>query len=331
MTKAPLPGLFGERGPFTSGEAMIIAVPEAIHEDAVHLLRTHADVVDWMDPQPDLTRCDGIIVRTRTLDRATLARSSLKVVGSHGVGVDNIDLKACADLGITVVNVPEGTANAVAELTFALMLAVARKIEPGMADIRAGRAVRTAPARRGVELAGKVLGIVGYGHIGRRVAEIGRLGFGMDVHAYSRSLASRTVPAHVTVHTSLADLVAEADYLCLCVPLTVETRGLIGAEELALMKPTAILVNCARGGVVDEAALCQALRNGRLFGAACDVFEEEPPRAGNPLLSCENFVASQHIGINTDECLRRIGLSVAHDVLAVLDGREPRNRVSITW
>ncbi|MDO5536783.1 MAG: hydroxyacid dehydrogenase [Desulfovibrionaceae bacterium] len=302
---------------------MRISVPEAIHADAMKLLRSRHEVRDWNDPDVmDLSWCEGLIVRTKTVDRGMMRGSALKVIGSHGAGVDNIDLEAAKELGIMVVNVPEGTANAVAELAFALMLAVSRQLVPGMDDIRAGRAVRTAPAQRGLELSGKTLGIVGFGRIGRRVAEIGRLGFGMVVHAHSRSLPV-LAQQHVTVHATLDGLMKAADCIVVCTPLTPETRGLIGRREISLCRPSAMLVNVGRGGVVDETALAEALNEGRLYGAALDVFEQEPPRADNPLLACPRFVASQHIGINTDECLRRIGLGVAEDVLAVLDGLDP--------
>lgn len=305
---------------------MRIAVLEPIHDDAMALLRAEADVVDWNSPDiAGWPSCDGVIVRTKKIGKEELESSSLSVIGSHGTGVDNIDLETAQRLGITVVNVPGEGAQSVAELYFALMLAVARKIVPGMDAIRSGCAVRTAPSQRGTELAGKVLGIAGYGSIGRRIAEAGRLGFGMKVHAWSRSLAKGSDDT-VYVCDTLKELLAAADFICVCLPLTEKTRHIIGKEELALCKPSAILVNCSRGDVVDEKALYDALQKGQLFGAACDVFSSEPPQADNPLLSCPNFVASQHIGINTEDCLRRIGCSVAKDVLAVLKGLEPAHR-----
>lgn len=324
MYERPLPGR--ERRHKQVKTSRRIAVLEPIHDDAMALLRAEADVVDWNSPEiADWPSCDGVIVRTKKIAKEQLEASSLSVVGSHGTGVDNIDLEAAQRLGITVVNVPGEGAQSVAELYFALMLAVARKIVPGMDAIRSDCAVRTAPAQRGMELASKVLGIAGYGSIGKRIAAIGRLGFGMKVHAWSRSLSKGSDDV-VYVHDSLEGLLRAADCICVCLPLTEKTRHIIGKQELALCKQSAILVNCSRGDVVDEKALYDALQEGRLFGAACDVFSSEPPHAGNELLSCPNFVASQHIGINTDDCLRRIGCSVARDVLAVLKGLEPAHR-----
>lgn len=301
---------------------MRIAVPEPIHDDAMALLRAEAEVADWTDPHVrDWSGFDGVIVRTIKVDAAAMEASSLKVVGSHGVGVDNIDLEAAGRCGIAVVNVPNESARTVAELYFTLMLAAARKIVPGLDAVREDRAVRTAPGQRGMDLFGKNLGIIGYGNIGRAVARIGAMGFGMKVHVWSRSGSH----GEGRECASLNELMAAADVICVCVPLTDATRNLIGAAELGLCRPSAILVNCSRGGVVNEEALCHALMSGRLFGAGADVFCEEPPKASNPLLKCPNFVASQHIGINTDECLSRIGCSVARDVLAVLKGKKPQH------
>ncbi len=309
---------------------MRITVFEPIHASAMAWLRERALVTDWQDPEADdLSLTEGVIVRTVRVTAEMMARAPrLRVIGSHGVGVDNIDLAEAARRGVRVVNVPSGTESSVAELYFALMLAVARQIIPGMDAIRAGRAERTATLQRGLQLAGSRLGIAGYGRIGRRVAEIGRLGFGMEVHAWSRSLDPGAPPEGVTVHRTLRSLCAAADFLCLCVPLTEETRGLVGAEELACCRPSAVLVNGARGGVVDEQALAAALREGRLFGAACDVFADEPPQPENPLFACPRFVGSQHIGVNTDQALAHLGMAVSRGVVDVLEGREPEHPVS---
>ncbi len=305
---------------------MKILVCEPIHEQSLAILRAKAQVVDWNEMAgADLHDVDGLIVRQIPITAAMMDRMpALRVIGSHGVGVDNIDVAEARRRGIAIVNVPFGTANCVAELAFALMLAVSRQLVPGMDAIRGNCARRGAPDQRGLELTGKALGIVGYGHIGARIGEIGNRGFGMSIHAYSRSLTVLGAPVGVCTYTSLTELFAACDYICICVPLTEQTRGMIGARELAACKPSAILVNCARGGVVDEAALFNALKAGQLFGAASDVFVSEPPRADNPLLSCPRFVASQHIGVNTEEALMRIGNSVASDVLACLQGKEPR-------
>ena len=305
---------------------MKIVVLEPIHAEAMRLLRGEAEVVAWDDPaKHDWSEADAVIVRAATVTREQItAAPKLKVIGKHGIGVNAIDVAAARERGIAVVYTPQGNVNSVAELVVSMMLAVSRNLFPGMAAIREGGARIAPPEQTGLELSGKALGLVGFGHIGSRVAAIAREGFGMDVHVFDPYLAPDRVPSGVALHPTLEELLGLADYISVSVPLTASTRGLIGAAQLACCKKTAVLVNTARGGVVDEAALYAALAEGRLFGAACDVFEQEPPSAENPLFSLPCFIGSLHIGANTEEALSRVGRTVASDVLAVLNGREPR-------
>ena len=305
---------------------MKIVLSEPIHPSAVARLSACAEVVQCARPEDlDLSDADAVIVRAAKVTRAHLEKARhLKVIGKHGVGVNAIDVACARELGIPVVYTPTANSNAVAELAIGHMLAAARRFR-GNALMLARGATRLAPPElKGLEMTGKVLGLVGYGHIGSRVAEIARAAFSMQVHVYDPYLPDTVLAAQGLQRArTVRDLMALADFISVHVPLTDETRGLVGAEELALCKKTAILVNTARGGVVDEDALCAALKEGRIFAAASDVFVSEPARPDHPLLSLDNFSATLHVGATTEEALLRVGDTVAEDVLGVLKGRPP--------
>lgn len=251
----------------------------------------------------------------------------LRVVANLGVGVDNIDLRAAAARGVAVTNTPDVLTEATADLGWALLLAVARRI------VEADRDLRThgfpgwtfLPPHLGLDVYGKTLGVVGFGRIGQAVARRGR-GFGMDILYASRSPKPEAEKALPARRVPLDELLAESDFVVLCVPLTPETRHLIGERELRIMKREAILVNIARGPVVDEGALVRALREGWIRGAGLDVFEEEP-KVHPGLLDLPNVVLTPHIGSGTEETRRRMADLAADAVLAVLSGRVPPNLV----
>ncbi|HKK26673.1 MAG TPA: hydroxyacid dehydrogenase [Gemmatimonadota bacterium] len=256
----------------------------------------------------------GLLVRGATgVDEALLDRApGLRVVGRAGVGVDNIDLEACARRDIAVFNAPSGNTRSTAELTFGLLLAAARRIPEVDRSVRAGRWERR--SLRGVQLAGRTLGVIGVGRIGSAVAALGRA-FGMDVLGHDPYLSGGRVAelerdAGVEM-AGLAGVLERADVVTLHVPLTGETRGMIAEAELGRMKPGSFLLNASRGGVVDEAALAEALREGPLAGAALDVYEEEPPPAGSPLRDAPNLVLSAHLGGATAEARRAVAVEVA--------------------
>ncbi len=253
----------------------------------------------------------------------------LRVVANLGVGVDNIDLRAAAERGVAVANTPEVLTEATADLGWALLLAVARRIVEADRDLRAhGFPGWTfLPPHLGVDVHGKALGVVGFGRIGQAVARRGR-GFGMDILYASRSPKPEAERALSARRVPLDELLAETDFVVLCVPLTSETRHLIGERELRLMKREAILVNIARGPVVDEGALVRALREGWIRGAGLDVFEEEP-QVHPGLLDLPNVVLTPHIGSATEATRRRMADLAADAVLAVLSGRTPPNLVPL--
>ncbi|MDQ7843529.1 MAG: phosphoglycerate dehydrogenase [Armatimonadota bacterium] len=260
----------------------------------------------------------ALIVGTDQVTRRVLAGSPrLRVVARHGVGVDNIDLAGAAALGIAVTYTPGANTDAVAELTVALLLALWRGIVAADRTVREGR---WEPVL-GYEARGRTLGVVGLGRIGRGVAERARA-LGMRVVAFDVAEDRPYALAHGIAYLPLEDLLRTADAVSVHVPLTPKTRGLIGARELAWMKPTAVLVNVARGGVIDEEALAAALEGGRLAGAAVDVFTVEPPWE-SPLLRAPNVILTPHIGAHTLEAMTRMDLMAASDVVAVLRGDPP--------
>jgi len=306
---------------------MRVHVTEMIHDKALAMLREAAEVVTWEDPAVrDLSKADGVIVRAAVVDRAMMEKAPrLKVIGKHGVGVDAIDVAAARELGKTVVFTPRANMEGVAELAVAFLLAAARNIPRGHGQLRAGAYEKIAPKElTGVELKDKTLGLVGLGRIGQRVGEICGRGFGMTLVGYDPFLPdAKFAEFGVKKAATVEDLLPRADYVSVSVPLTPETVNLINAERLALCRKHAILVNTARGGIVEEEALYKALRDGTLRAAASDVFAEEPIRPENPLMSLANFIAMPHVGASTEESLVRMGETVVEDVLRVLRGEPP--------
>jgi D-3-phosphoglycerate dehydrogenase len=257
--------------------------------------------------------CDALVVGTDPVDEGVLSSGSLRAVVKYGSGLDNIDVAAAERLGISVVATPGANARSVAELTVGLMLTLARHIVVHHDSVRSGGWER----RIGVELRGRRLGLIGCGAVGREVAVIAGC-LGMEVIAYDPYATELQVPV-----VELEDLLSSSDVVSLHVPLTDETRGLIDSDALALMKGGAFLINTARGGLVDEQALADALEVGHLGGAALDVFEHEPPTPTR-LLSLDNLTASPHAGAATFEAVERAGSQALREVARLL-GRKDRD------
>lgn len=261
-----------------------------------------------------------VAVISRTLElsaRAIVACPTLRVVAKHGVGVSNIDVGACTRRGIPVFITPGANAQSVAEMTLALMLAAARRLAWMDQEIRRGQWPRV---QDGLELRGRRLGLVGLGQVGRKVAGVGAA-LGMRVRAFDPGLDGRDAPADVEMVADLDNLIAGSDVLSLHIPLNAQTRGLIDAARLARLPPDAILINTARGEVVDEAALAAALSEGRLFGAGLDTLAREPAAPDNPLLALPNVVLSAHVGGSTPVALAAMAEGAAAHVLDVMEGR----------
>jgi D-3-phosphoglycerate dehydrogenase / 2-oxoglutarate reductase len=251
--------------------------------------------------------CAGLIVGVDPVTPRVLEAGPLRVIVKYGSGMDNIDVEAARALGVRVGSTPGTNARSVAELAIALLLVLARNVALHDRGVRAGSWRRLT----GVELAGKQLGIVGYGAIGREVARIAQ-GLDMNVVAHDPLVAEADVPL-----VPLDELYAASDAVSLHLPLTDETRGFVGGRELDAMKPTAFLINTARGGLVDEAALGDALRSGRLAGAALDGFEVEP-LGDSPLLPLDNVVFSPHAGASTYDAVLRTAAQAVDQLLAGL-------------
>jgi D-3-phosphoglycerate dehydrogenase len=264
---------------------------------------------------------DGIIVRSQTKITADVfARASkLRAVGRAGVGVDNIDVPAATAAGVVVMNTPGGNTISTAEHAFTLMVALARRIPQAHASVIAGRWERK--QFEGVELNGKTLAILGMGRIGGEFARRAQA-FNMRVTAYDPYLsAQRAQTLRVELKDTVEEAVAEADFITVHMPLTRETKGMLNATRLAALKPGVRLINCARGGLIDEAALVDALRDGRVAGAALDVFETEPPPADHPLFQFPNVVLTPHLGASTAEAQENVGIEVARQLRDyLLDG-----------
>jgi D-3-phosphoglycerate dehydrogenase len=312
--------------PRLSGSQVVVAEP--FSETGIAVLRDAGIEVVSVVGQPSsalhaaLASADGLIVRSETkVDRALLAFGpKLSVVARAGVGVDAIDVAAATDAGIVVLNTPGANTLAATEQTFALMLALARHTAEAVASIRAGRWERKPFI--GTELAGKTLGIVGLGRIGGAVA-VRANAFGMRLLASDPFISRNRAEALGADLVPLDELLTLADIVTLHVPLSNQTVGLIDASKLALMKPDALIVNCARGGVIDEAALLDALEGGRLRGAGIDVVATEPPPpegTGARLHRHPKVVATPHLGGSTVEALERIAVELANDVASVLLG-----------
>jgi (S)-sulfolactate dehydrogenase len=306
---------------------MRIVISEFMDEAAVAALAAHhateydRNLVDRREElAARLADADALIVRNRTQVDAELlaAAPRLRVVGRLGVGLDNIDVAACAQRHVAVIPATGANALAVAEYVIGVAMALLRGAYFATADVAAGKWPRGALSS-GREIAGKTLGIVGFGGIGRLTGRLGRA-LGMRIVGCDTELAP-TDPVwrdEGVEPRTLDALLAEADVLSLHVPLLPATRNLIDAQRIALMKPGAILVNTARGGVVDEAAVAAALASGRLGGAALDVFDKEPLPAGSPLAGCPNLILTPHIGGVTAESNARVSTMIADRVLAAL-------------
>lgn len=306
-----------------------VLLVESIHAKYLDLLMRRTRVVRPQGfTEADIAEAardaDAILIRTKGCVTAKViaAAPKLKVIARHGVGVDHIDIPAATRASVWVVNTPAGSLTAVAEHTWMMILNLAKLGPRGDRATRA-RDYGFRSRYESTELRGKTLGILGLGRIGTRVAEIGRHGFGMEILytdlikylAKERRLGARKV--------SFDALLRRSDVLSIHLPLTEKTRGIVGAIQLRRMKPSAYVINCARGAILDTVALAKALKAGKLGGAGVDVFSPEVPHASHPLLKCENAILSPHNAAQTPEA-RLNYAAVALDVLRVLDGRKPQ-------
>ena len=304
-------------------ETFRVLVADPIHEDGRKLMEANpaltVDVATGLDEAGLVARIspyDALIVRSKTRVTAPViaAGVSLKAIGRAGIGVDNIDVAAATERGIVVFNTPDANATTTAELTVAHLLSLSRHLPQADRSVREGAWTPTRYV--GAEVAGKTLGIVGFGTIGRLVA-VRAAGLKMRVLAYDPFVTPEIMAQSAAEPCDLDALIATADYVTLHCPLTEKTRNLIDAARIAAMKPGARLINCARGGLVDEAALAAALESGHLAGAALDVFGAEPPK-GSPLLALDSVVLTPHLGASTQEAQQAVSVRIAEDIVQFL-------------
>ncbi len=306
---------------------MKVLVTDAISEEGIKVLRDCAQVDMKVGLKPDEIKAiigeyDALLVRSQTKVTADIiaAGKKLQVIARAGMGIDNVDVEAATRCGVAVVNAPTGNTISAAEHTFALMLALSRQIPPANASLKAGQWRRNDFI--GTELRGKTLGVIGLGNVGSAVARRAQ-GFEMQVLGFD-PLVSVDYAKKLNVDlVSLEQLLKEADFITLHIPLNEKTKNIIGAKQLALVKPTARIINCARGGLIDEGALLAALREKRVAGVALDVFIKEPTTE-SPFFAFDNVIATPHLGASTAEAQVTAARDVAEQVVDIFRGRPAR-------
>jgi D-3-phosphoglycerate dehydrogenase len=274
----------------------------------------------------EIGKYDVLIVRSNTKVTREIIESGekLRIIARAGVGVDNVDVDSATKCGIIVMNAPGGNTISTAEHTMSMLLSLSRNIPQANASIRRGEWERKKFI--GVELQGKILGIIGLGRVGAEVAKRA-LSFGMRILAYDPYLSTEKAERLGVRVTDLDTLFRQSDYITVHVPMTDETKYMLSEKEFAVMKPGVRIINCARGGIIDEKALYNAIKDGRVAGAALDVFEEEPPQ-NNPLLTLDNVVTTPHLGASTEEAQVNVAIDVARQVVDALHDRAVRNAVN---
>ncbi len=311
---------------------MKILIADHVDDCCGNILRERGFVVDYSPGASGeqlfekIADADGLIVRSATKVTAeVMARAlKLKVVGRAGAGVDNIDVAAAIKRGIAVFNAAAANTLSASEHTLALMLALAREIPRANLSLAQGKWNRS--AFQGVELFGKILGIIGLGKIGRAVAARSQA-FGMEVIAFDPLIGPEVFANAGVESCTLNDLIRRSDFITIHAPFSGDTKYLIGEAQFRICKPSLRIINTARGGIIDELALYQALKDGRVTGAAIDVFEKEPP-GDLPLLKLENVVATPHLGANTVEAQRRVAEEIARSVADFLLNKKVDNIVN---
>jgi len=308
---------------------MKVLITDKMAEEAIQLLKDagHEITFDEMDHDTllrEIGKYDALMVRGRTKVVTDIvnagSKGNLKVIGRAGIGVDNVDIETAGKHGIPVVNAPTGATTSVAELTIAHMLSLSRNITKADDTMKKGEWAKK--QLRGNELNGKTLGLIGTGNIGKLTGKIARC-FGMKIIGYDPFISKEDMAKDgIEKIKDLGKLISSSDFISLHLPHTPKTRYIVNAEMISKMKPAAYIINCSRGGTVDEKALYNALKNGKIAGAGIDVFEKEPPQ-NSPLLQLENVVLTPHLGANTKEGQIRAGTICAEQIIKVLVGKEP--------
>ncbi len=310
----------------------IILLTHPIHAEAMALLHEAAELrvlaqADEATLLREIVDADALLVRMPVSAEAIRAGRRLKVVARHGVGLDYIPVEVCTELGIPVTFTPDANTESVAEHTIGGMIALAHRFAP------ADRAVRNGnwswrDGSIGIDLFGRTLGVIGLGRIGSRVSEIATRAFRMNVLGHDPHFAPGAATDGSVTHVGLEELLRQSDFITIHTPLTPQTRHMLDSARIGLMKRGSFLINAARGGLVDTAALAAALSSGHLAGAALDVLEDEPPLPDNPLLGLDNILITPHSAALTEEAMYRMGMTAAQDIMRVLRGEPPLNQAN---
>ena len=282
------------------------------------------DIIFWTQ---QLQGAEGILLRSGYITEEFLEYlPNMKIIAVHGTGVDPVDLNACTERKIYVTNTPGANADAVTEITIGLMLSLARQIPTSAFQVKQNLAWDTA-RHTGSELKGKTLGLLGLGEIGTRVAVIAKA-FGMNIVGHDPGLTDREIQNRGANSVSLTELAKSGDFLSLHAPAIAATRNIINKEFIAQMKPTSFIINCARGSLINEVELANALTANRIAGAALDVLDGEPPNPNSPIFNAPNIILTPHMAGSTLECLNTIAATAAGDIVRVLSGELPKNPVN---
>jgi D-3-phosphoglycerate dehydrogenase len=324
-----------------------ILLSEKIHEMGMNFLKKDAEIIVADNVEKEtlvaaVKGMDAMIVRSSKIYNEIIdTADKLRVIGRHGIGVDNIDVDYATSKGIAVVNTPLSNVNSVAEHVIALMMALSKKLFVADKAMREGKTSvkdRSLPGLcqslglGGVELTGKTLGVAGYGKIGSLTAQKCMKAFDMKILVYDPPVYKQfELPEEAQWAETLNEILKNSDYITLNVPLSTSTKNMIGEAQFKMMKPSAFIVNCARGGIIDEEALYRALKGNWIAGAAIDVFAQEPPKRDLPLFELDNIIVTPHAAAMTEESLQRMAMEVAQGVLKVLTGEIPHNLVNKNW
>lgn len=313
---------------------MKILVSDPLHQKGIQVLEEasgfEVEVNTSLTPEElvgVIKTYHGLVIRssTKVTEEVIEAADQLKVIGRAGIGLDNVDIGAASKRGVVVMNTPDGNVITTAEHAVAMLMALSRNIPQATASMRAHKWEKK--LFRGKELFNKTLGVIGIGRIGRIVADRAR-GMKMNIIAYDPYIPPDSIEKMGVESVSLEELLARSDCITVHTPITPETRNLINKECFDRMKKGVLLVNCARGGIVNEKDLCQALQEGTVAGAALDVFEKEPPE-DNPLLDLDNVIATPHLGASTDEAQENVSVAVANQIVDYLKTGTVRNAVNV--
>lgn len=306
---------------------MKFVMTQAVCQEGLDMLNGVADiyVADNQDPNnylDEMQDADAIIVRIAKCDGNAIEKSpNLKVIGRTGVGYDSVDVETATKLGIPVVITPGANNRSVAEHAVAMMFALSKNLLEAQNEMCKGN-WEIRGAKKAFELEGKTVGILGLGAIGRETAKICR-GIGMKICAYDPFMTKEQVEANDAVYyDNYMDLLRDSDIVTIHIPLTEQTKNMIGKEQFSIMKKTALIINCSRGGIINEEDLVNALKNGVIAGAGTDVFVNEPPKADDPLLNCPNLIVSPHSAAQTREAVIKMAQMCVKGCLAILDGKK---------